>query len=71
MLQFGAQPSDSLPDSIVSFAHPVLVDSDLLKLNPDIIVVDSESTGREIEAIIPDSTEALSFHYGPDSDSMA
>ncbi|KAM5545067.1 hypothetical protein V8D89_001178 [Ganoderma adspersum] len=35
VLPFGAQPSDSLPAFISSFAHPVHVDSPLSEMHPD------------------------------------
>ncbi|KAI1784502.1 hypothetical protein LXA43DRAFT_210190 [Ganoderma leucocontextum] len=50
VLRFAAQPSDSLPSFIASFAHPVHVDSSLSETDPDEIV-DDGSEWREMEEL--------------------
>ena len=52
VLQFGAQPSHSLPALIGSFAHPVHVDESLFETDSD-PVVENGSEGQEIVAIQP------------------
>ncbi|PIL32848.1 hypothetical protein GSI_04965 [Ganoderma sinense ZZ0214-1] len=69
VLQFSAQPSESLPDLIVSFAHPVLVDSDQFKQGPDSAIVDNQSERREIGTVAPASPKVPSNRYSPDSES--
>ena len=51
VLEFAAQPSDSLPTLIASFAHPVHVDSDLFERDPDVIA-NSGSEAEEIGAAV-------------------
>ena len=55
MLQFAAQPSDSLPSFITSFSHPVHVDSVLSETVPD-SVVDDGSDSREMDVRDPTRT---------------
>ncbi|PIL32835.1 hypothetical protein GSI_04952 [Ganoderma sinense ZZ0214-1] len=50
LLQFGAQPSESLPAFITSFAHPVHVDWSLSEAEADAIV-DDGSESREMDAM--------------------
>ncbi len=52
VLEFGAQPSDSLPALISSFAHPVHVDESLFEMDPDYIAEDGPE-GREIDVDAP------------------
>lgn len=54
VLEFGAQPSDSLPALIASFAHPIHVDSELLEIDEDPIA--NHGPEREIDtvALAPD-----------------
>ncbi len=51
MLEFGAQPSTSLPSFIASFAHPVHVDSEALsEVDPEIVVDGSECLEMDVVA---------------------
>ncbi|KAI1786612.1 hypothetical protein LXA43DRAFT_48941, partial [Ganoderma leucocontextum] len=52
VLRFAAQPSDSLPSFIASFAHPVHVDSALSETDSDEIV-DDGSEWREMDVVVP------------------
>ncbi|PIL32819.1 hypothetical protein GSI_04936 [Ganoderma sinense ZZ0214-1] len=55
VLQFAAQPSDTLPSFIASFAHPIHVDSILSDADSDATFA-SESDGsewREMDGIAP------------------
>ena len=69
VLQFGAQPSTSLPSIIASFAHPIHVDPSLLE---DII---DEECGEyeglkqremDMEVIIVDAPSIYRTSSGPD-----
>ena len=52
VLEFAAQPSDSLPALIASFAHPVYVDSDVL-FEPDLdVIATRKSEVEEIGAVV-------------------
>ncbi|KAM5545083.1 hypothetical protein V8D89_001194 [Ganoderma adspersum] len=53
-LQFGAQPSESLPAFIASFAHPVHVDWSLSETEPGTIV-NNGSEQREMDAMATES----------------
>ena len=52
VLEFGAQPSDSLPATIASFAHPVHVDTILAEMDQDAIF-DTEFEGQATSAVVP------------------
>ncbi|KAI1783113.1 hypothetical protein LXA43DRAFT_1067939 [Ganoderma leucocontextum] len=52
VLQFAAQPSDTLPSFIASFAHPVHVDSALSETDPAEIFDDGSEWG-EIDVVAP------------------
>ncbi len=60
VLQFGAQPSDSLPAFITPFAHPVHVDSDLYEADPDTYIDSTRPEGQEINVVAPALVEGPS-----------
>ncbi|KAI1784391.1 hypothetical protein LXA43DRAFT_1101431 [Ganoderma leucocontextum] len=66
VLQFAAQPSDSLPASIASFAHPVHVDSALFdsEMDPDAIN-DNGAEWQEMDVVAPTRTTASSQPESP------
>ena len=66
VLQFAAQPSDSLPPSIASFAHPVYVESALTETDSDGLVNDG-SEWRELDAVAPTKNleDAIAPGSGP------
>ena len=58
VLEFAAQPSDSLPAQISTFSHPVHVDESLFEMDQGAMVdtiVDNGSEGQDMDA----STSAL------------
>ena len=52
VLEFGAQPSTSLPSFIASFAHPVHVESVLSEMEPG-ESIDDESERHEADVVEP------------------
>ncbi|KAI1786614.1 hypothetical protein LXA43DRAFT_1109322 [Ganoderma leucocontextum] len=55
VLQFAAQPSDTLPSFIASFAHPIHVDSYLSDEDPD-ATVEEGSEGPGMDVVVPTRT---------------
>ena len=66
MLQFAAQPSNSLPSFIASFAQPVYVESAPSETDSDKLV-DDGSEWRELDVVAP--TENVEDAIAPESGS--
>ena len=52
VLEFAAQPSDSLPAAIASFAHPVHVDGVLFGTEP-FAIVEGDAECPELGVVVP------------------
>ncbi|PIL32832.1 hypothetical protein GSI_04949 [Ganoderma sinense ZZ0214-1] len=66
MLQFGAQPSESLPSFIASFAHPVHVETALFESETDSDTpVDDGCEWREMDVVAPTLLKAQSWSPAP------
>ena len=52
VLEFAAQPSNSLPTLISSFSHPVHVDESLFEMDPE-QAADTGPQGRETDVVAP------------------
>ena len=69
VLQFGAQPSTSLPSIIASFAHPIHVDPSLLEDIIDGEFRENEGLKRQemdVEVIIVDAPSIYRTSSSPD-----
>lgn len=69
VLQFGAQPSDSLPAAISSFAHPIHIDESLFDVDPDATFEDGYELqdARTLDVVAP-VHETPSSQSPPDRD---
>ena len=63
VLEFGAQPSDSLPAFIASFAYPIHIDYDPLEAHLEAIV--NNGTEGQGTDMFPPGQESQSLHCGP------